>query len=206
MAARDQPAGAGLKAAGHLFDYWQGIEQYVAKKDFKVAPDGSLIYCEPVVISYYHDERAKDLERLLELATDVSSIRVVSSKPGFLFGQAGELLDVEVLSILKDTGTAAVPRNGFFLFDRYARFVIDGKVLCVGDRQVPLGDYLLFQIWTESPPNAGGLPTFFVDNAVLISKDGKFYGSLLDHTVDPKSLAQQLSKLDELLKSEEGTR
>lgn len=206
MDARKMPVGSRLKSVGHLFDHWQvlvsDLEQYARMKDFEIAPDGTLAFCESRIISYYYGERAKDLERLLELSLDVTSVRIVDSKPGFRFGQAGELLEVEVLSILKDTGTAGVPRDGFYLFDRYARMVIDGKALCLGDRQVPRGEYLLFQIRTESPENMG-LPTFFMDESVLISSDGAFYGALLDGTVDPKELAQQLSTLDQLLSSED---
>lgn len=207
MDAQKMPIGSRLKSVGYLFDYWQGLssdlKNYANEKDFKIAPDGTLAFCEPQIISYYNGERAKDLKRLLELSTDVTSVRVIDSKPGFRFGQAGELLEVEVLSILKDTGRTGVPRDGFFLFDRYARMVIDGKALCLGDRQVPRGEFLLFQIWTESPEMLGGLPTFFMDNSALVSSDGTFYGALLDEAVDPKELAQQLSTFYQLLRSED---
>ena len=202
MDARNQPVGSRLESVGHLFDYWQGLEQYVTSRNFEIAPDGTLAFCEPQIISYYYDEKATNLKQLLELSTDVTSVRVVDSKPGFLFGQAGELLEVEVLSILKDTGTAGVPRDGFFLFDRYARMVIDGKTFCVGDRQVSRGEFLLFQIWTELPPNAGGLPTFFLDNSALISKEGTSYGALLDTIDSEDDLARQLATLSQLLHSE----
>ena len=206
MDSRDQPVGSRLKSVGHLFDYWQGLaselEQYARSKDFEISPDGNLAFCEPQSGYYYHDEQAKSLKRLVELSSAVTSVRVVNSKPGFRYGQAIEMLEVEVLSILKDSGKAGVPRDGFFLFDRYARMVIDGKALCLGDRQVPRGEFLLFLTQTELPGDTG-LATFFMDSAALISVvDGSFYGALLDHAVDPKELAQQLPTLDEILRSE----
>ena len=206
MDARDQPVGSRLRSVGHLFDYWEGLsldlDEYASMKTAKMAPDGTLASCEPQIISFYHDEKATDLERLYEMSTDVTSVRVVDSKPGFRFGQAGELLEVEVLSILKDTGTAVVPQDGFFLFDRYARMVIDGKPLCLGDRQVPSGEFMLFQIHTDFPADST-LPTFFMDNSALVSADGAFYGALLDVAADPMELAQQLSELAQLRRSED---
>jgi hypothetical protein len=205
MDAQGMPAGSRLKSVGYLFDYWPSLssdlEDYASNKDSKIAQDGTLAFCEPQIISYYYGERARNLKRLLELSTTVTSVRVLDTKPGFKSGQAGELLEVEVLSILKDTGTAGVPRDGFYLFDRYARMVIDGRALCLGDRQVPMGEFLLFQIRTDLP-DIVGLPTYFLDDSALISSDGAFYGSLLDHSVDPKKLVQQLSTLDQLLPSE----
>ena len=207
MEAQDQPVGSRLKSVGHLLDSWPSVaadlDQYARMKDFKIAPDGTLVSCEPWLISYYHDERAKDLKQLVKLSTAVSSVRITDSRPGFRFSQAGELLEVEVLSILKDTGKTSLSRDGFFLFDRYARMVIDGKALCLGDRQIPLGQYLLFQVHTELPQSLGGISTYFIDSSALIAEDGTYYGSLLDDFVDTKKLAQELLILDQLLDLEQ---
>lgn len=206
MEDQDQPAGSRLKSVGHLFDYWPNVasdlDQYASMKNFEIAPDGTLVSCEPWLGSYYHGERAQNLAELLELSTAVSSVRIVDSKPGFLFGQAGVLSEVEVLSILKDAGAVGIPQEGFFLYDRYARMVIDNRALCLGDRQVPRGKFLLFQISAEYSANAGGLPVYYMDGSALLAEDGTYYGALLDYSLDPEKLAQELPTLGQLLRLE----
>ena len=144
---------------------------------YELSPDGSLAECEPRSTSSYFDETAKDLRRLFELAPAIAHIRVLDSKPGFVAGGAGELLDVEVISILKDEGGDPIPRRGFYLFHQYARMMIDGKPLCLGDRAIANGTFFLF---LDSVTVGGAeLEVFKLDSAALVSADGMVYGSPL---------------------------
>lgn len=207
MDAKGQPIGSRLESVGHLFDWWtflkDELDQYAAKKSSRVAPDGSLISCEPLWRSWYNGEKAKSLAELVELSWDVVRVRVLDSKPGFLHGQPGELLDIEVLSVLKDTGKERVPRRGFYLFDNYTRMAIDGRALCLGERQIPHDEeFFLFQIWSDSSGTVGGLPLYAADSSALIFDDGTYLGSLLYYTVEAQDLAKQLPTLGEMLRAE----
>ena len=200
MDDQDRPIGSRLESVGYLFDDWQSLfselERYAETKAFTIAPDGTLGFCEPQEVSYYWDERAKDLKRLVELSTAVTSVLIADSKPGFLFGRAGELLEVEVLSVLKDTGTTGVSRNGFFLFDSYARMMIDGKPLCKGGSQVPRGEFLLFQTgdslltrtpqWPENPPS---IPPFSKGGSSVCALPGAWLTWMIYFFRGPKSLS-----------------
>ncbi len=67
---------------------------------------------------------------------------------------------------------------------------------------MPRGEFLLFQTRAELQ-GLIELPIFPLDSSALVSIDGAFYGTLLDHDVDPKELAQQISTLDQLLHLEQ---
>jgi len=75
--ASGQPVDSRLEAVGYLFDGWQGlsgdIDRYVRMKDFEIAPNGALTFCQPQVISYHRGERAKNLKRLVEQSTTVDT-------------------------------------------------------------------------------------------------------------------------------------
>ena len=175
--------------------------------EFEVAPDGTLI-CEPNSLTrrlkYYKDEVATDVAGLVKLSTAILSVRVVGSKPGFVHSRAGELIEVEVLSVLKDIEPGAMdplgpappaPVDGFYLWDWYARMVIDGRAVCLGTRQVPRGDFILFLRYTRSPSLAS-LPIFSLDGAALVAADGSSHGTLLDrYNSDPQELARQLEQI-----------
>ena len=195
MDSRNEPPGSRLASVLHLFtsaDPSHELDMYAeAKKHYKLSPDGTLSECEPISITSYFDEKAKDAGRLFELASSIAHVRVLDSKTGFAGGRAGELLDVEVISILKDEGEDGIPRGGFYLFNQYARMVIDGKPLCLGDRAILNGEYFLFL-----PSMFVGIVEFDVftlDSAALVSGDGTSYGSLLDHGVDRWKVADQLA-------------
>ncbi len=184
-----------LASVLHLFpgaDPSHELDMYAeAKKHYKLSPEGSLLECEPLSTTSYFDERAKDVGRLFEMASSIAHVRVLGSKPGFAGGSAGELLEVEVISVLKDQGEDGIPRGGFYLFNQYARMVIDGKPLCLGDSAMPNGEYFLFL-----PSMVVGIVEFDVyklDGAALVSADGTFYGTLLDHGVDRREVADQLA-------------
>ncbi len=163
MDAKGQPIGSRLESVGHLFKWWPNLivelDQYAAAKDSKVAPAGTLISCEPLWRSYYYGKKAKDLVELVAMSSDLTRARVLDSKAGFLNGRPGEMLEVEVQSILKETSKEGVPRRGFYLFAHYTRMVIEGRALCLGERQIPHGEeFLLFQAWTDWRGVIGGQP------------------------------------------------
>ncbi len=198
MDSQDRPIGSRLESVAHLFsgrDPSRQFEIYAESGSrYKLAPDGSLVDCEPRSgNTSYYDETAKDLGRLFELAAAIAHVRVLGSKPGFAAGAAGELLDIEVISILKDEGEDQIPRGGFYLFRQYARMVIDGKPLCLGDHGIADGEFFLFL--DSVAVGVGELDVFNIDSAALVSTDGKVYGSLLDRWVDwvPAEVAGQLA-------------
>ncbi len=197
MDSQDGPIGSRLESVLHLFpgaNPTEELDMYAnGGKHYTISPDGDLVECEPRSTTSYFGETAKDLRRLFELATGIAHVRVLGSKPGFAGGGAGELLDVEVISILKDEGEDQIPRGGFYLFHQYARMVIDGKPLCLGDHGIANGEFFLFL--EVVAVGATELDVFTLDSAALISTDGKVYGSLLDRWVDwhPAEVAEHLA-------------
>lgn len=205
MNASRRPAGSRLEAVSDLLMPRQrlpsSLENYREAKEFQLTPDGKIEECEPQIISYYYEERAKDLGRLIELSEVVLRVRVVDSKPGFLSAMAGELLEAKVLAVLKDGGAFPVPSDFLYLFDRYARMVIDGQPICLGLRPVPEGEFLFFLVW--EPIRDLGFPTAFLDNGALIAADGVFFGSLLDDAVKASELERNLAEVEQLILEEE---
>ena len=211
MDAEDQPEGSRLQSVAHLFRHIEDgrLEWSLDRKDFEITPDGALI-CEPKPLSYYWGDQATDIQGLVELSKAIVSVRVVDSKPGFFASShAGELLEVEVLGVLKDveSGTLdawgqmpAAPRDGFYLFDYYARMVIDGRAICLGTRQVPRGEFFLFLLTTRPQPFTP-LPLFGLDAAALIAADGSSYGNLLDRSKanSQEEIARQLASIEQIL-------
>ncbi len=193
--SKNEPPGSRLTSVLHLFpgaDPSHELDMYASsRKHYKLSPEGTLPECEPLSTTSYFNEKAKDVGRLFELASSIAHVRILESKTGFAGGRAGELLEVEVISILKDEGEDGIPHGGFYLFNQYARMVIDGKPLCLGDRAILNGEYFLFL-----PSMFVGIVEFDVftlDSAALVSGDGTSYGSLLDHGVDRWKVADQLA-------------
>lgn len=215
MDAEDIPEGSRLESVRErLFGYLERgrFEWSLDPGEFEIAPDGTLI-CEPNNITrrlkYYHGELATDLESLVKLSEAILAVRVVDSKPGFISKHAGELLEVEVLSVLKDVepGTVdalgpapPVPADGFYLWDWYARMVIDGRALCIGSQRIPRGDFVLFLRHTRPDP-LSPLPIFSLDGAALVGADGFSYGTLFNRYRgnSPEELARQLGNLEKII-------
>ncbi|MCP3959879.1 MAG: hypothetical protein GY719_18700 [bacterium] len=212
MDAEDQPEGSRLQSVAHLFRLGEDdrLEWSLDPEDFEIAPDGTLI-CEPKPLTHYWGEQATDIQALVELAKTIVSVRVLDSKPGFFASSyAGELLEVEVLEVLKYTEPGnldawgempAAPPDDFYLFDRYARMVIDGRAICLGTRQVPRGEFFLFMLTTRQHPFTP-LPLYALDTSALIAADGSFYGYLLDRSKadSQEELARQLAGLEQILR------
>ena len=218
-AAEDLPEGSRLQSVRHLFSRLEGKGLRWSTKNFEIAPGGTLI-CEPQDWSIYMGERATDLESLVRLSRAIVSVRVVSSKQGSGYGTGGELIEVEVLSVLKNVepgaadtisppvayhdtappGGPPVPVDGFYLFDWYARMVIDGRALCLGTRQVPRGEFVLFFRDTK-PDLRSPLPIFGLDGAALVAADGSSYGNFYNryNGDPPDELAQQLANLEQII-------
>ncbi len=222
MDAEDQPEGSRLRSVEHLFGYLEGgrLLGSLGWGEFKIAQDGTLI-CEPKPQSVYMGgETASDIRSLVELSRAILSVRVVGSEQGAAYGTGGELIEVEVLSVLKnvepggpgtelptvvyiDSGPHTGPpvsEDGFYLFDVYARMVIDGRAYCLGTRQVPRGEFVLFfgDTWPEI---RSALPLYGLHKAALVAVDGSFYGNLLArHLAVPQDeLARQLANLEQII-------
>lgn len=211
MEATDAPEGSRLVAVDQLA-YLEGgrLDWSLDPGEFEIAPDGSLI-CEPPPLTrpltHYQGEQARDIRRLAEISRAIVSVRVVGSKSGVYNGRyAGELIEVEALSVLKEVEPGTVdyegpavpaPVGGFYLFDRYARMVIDGSAVCTGIKQVPEGEFYLFMLYTR-PGSDFPLPLFGLDGSALVAADGTFYGTLLDpvRTAPQDELARQIADLE----------
>ncbi len=195
MDSKNAPPGSRLASVRHLFTSASPsneLDMYAgARKHYELSPEGTLLECEPISITSFFDEKAKDVGRLFELASSIAHVRVLGSKPGFAGGRAGELLDVEVISVLKDEGEDGIPRGGFYLFHQYARMVIDGKPLCLGDHAILNGEYFLFL--PSMVVGIGEFDVFTLDSGALVSADGTSFGWLLDHGVDRREVADQLA-------------
>ncbi|MCP3960162.1 MAG: hypothetical protein GY719_20140 [bacterium] len=93
-------------------------------------------------------------------------------------------------------GPAPAIPDSFYMFDFYARMVIDGRAICLGIRQVPRGEFVLFL--TITYPTLGSSESVFpLDSAALVAADGSYYGNLLDRSAadSPEELARQLEQL-----------
>ena len=215
MDAADAPKGSSLQSVDQL-GYLEGgrLDWSLDPDEFEIAPDGTLICNPPPLtrpLTYYQGKQARNISELVELSKAIVSVRVVGSEQGLINGRyAGELIELEVLSVLKDIGAGAVDAlgpappapsdGGLYVFDYYARMIIDGRALCLGTRQVPRGDFILFLIQTR-PSLTFPLPLFGLDGSALVAADGSFYGTLLDpHRPAPQDeLARQLADFEKII-------
>ena len=212
MDAEDAPAGERLESVGLFRFLIEGQLQWsLAPGEFERTPSGELI-CKPRWVSYHHGPTATDIAGLVELSMAILLVRVADSEPGFLNGVAGELLKIEVLSVLKDTEPGTLdpiglappaPRDGFLLWNYYARSVIDGRALCIGSRPLPRNEDLVLFLRYTRLPSLTSPPFFDLDGiATVVSGDGFFYGALLDQSVGNPSeeIARQMKGLEEIIR------
>ena len=216
-AAQDLPEGSRLQSVDHLLGHLEGgrLRWSLDWGEYQIAADGDVI-CEGEDWTAYMGEKATDLESLVKLSRAIVSVRVVDSEPGVAYGTAGELIEVEVLKVLKNPdapvdppavaridsappGGPPVPVDGFYLWDWYARMIIDGHALCLGTRQVPRGDFVLF-LRNTWPDILSPLPIFGLDGSALVAADGSFYGTLLDRfrAAPQEEIARQLANLEQI--------
>ncbi len=193
-AAQELPGASRLERARAVFpehDIATWREVYRDSGRELTVRDGELVDCEPLEYIYPHYERALDLRRLVELSQAIAHVRIVGEPvQGFTPGGAGSLVDVEVISILKDDSEAGIPLDGFYLHHQYARMMIDGEPVCLG-KEITNGEYYLFLKHV-----ADGRLELRVNSLMassLVALDGAFYGSLLDHRTDSAQLARALA-------------
>ena len=216
--ARNRPIGSRLALVNHLID--EGglsrlIDQYstvqrddysTVQREVEIGPDGEIESCDPWRYSLYQGAQATNVGELVKLSKAIVSVRVVESEPGFLTIFPGELIELKVLSIVKDA--VGLPAGDFYIFDHFARMVIDGRPLCLGSRQVPRGDFLLFLANPSGGDYGEGvhtalfpLPMFGLDGNALVAADGSFYGTLLNENDadSQEEIADQLADISRLL-------
>ena len=211
MDAEDAPAGERLESVGErlgLFKYLPLGVWALDPGEFERTPSGELI-CEPRWVSYHQGPTATDIAGLVELSMAILLVKAVDSEPGFLNGRAGELIKIEVLSVLKDTEPGTLdpiglappaPRDGFYLWNFYARSVIEGRALCIGSRPLPRNENLVLFLRDTRLPSS---PIFVLDGiGTVVSADGSFYGALLAQSVDNPSeeIARQMKGLEEIIR------
>lgn len=210
-----KPIGSRLRSVEHLLGPLEGGSLRWTTMKYQTAADGTLI-CEPRDLIVGGSGTASDIRDLVELSRAILAVRVVGSKQGVGYGTGGTLLEVEVLSVLEnvepgepDTTLPTVPHHGsasgppvpvddFYLFDRYARMVIDSQAYCLGTRQVPRGEFVLFFRDTWPDPRAP-VPLLGLQGRALVAADGSFYGHLLDpYRAAPRDeLARQMAQLEQ---------
>lgn len=151
------------------------------------SPTGTLDDCEPYIsMSFHHStETAMELRRR---AHYIARVRLVGTKPGFSHGRPGELVDLEVSSVLKNQSGVTFDA-GFYLFHQYARMVIDGRAVCIGE-PLPTGDFLVF-LADESPWSE--LPVYELESNALISLSTE--PSIHGYLFTPRNPEKELSLL-----------
>ena len=213
MDAEDGPASSRLESAGErLFSFMpEGRLQWsLDSSEFEQAPDG-ILSCKSLLVSYHEGPKATDIAGLVKLSMAILLVRVVDSETGFLTGRAGELVEVEVLSVLKDTEPGTVdlggpappaPLDGFYLWNWYARTVIDGRALCIGSRPLPHGEDLYLFLRSTRAASPTSSPIFTLDGiGTAIDADGHSYGALLDPSTGDTSddIARQMANLEQII-------
>ena len=202
MEALDVPVGSRLAAVDDLVRV-QVLSTLLSdysdqERSFELEEDGSLKSCDPWRYSVFHDQRGSSIRELVELSEAIVSVRAVDSKQGILFSKPRQLIEVELLSVIKDA--EGIPEGGFYLSDFFTRMVIDGQGVCLGENPVPIGgEFVLFL--SNAEPALVPLPVYSLDSSALISGDGSSHGALFnDYSGDsPEELALQLQRIDELV-------